>query len=61
MQLNNAPASYDAKDQSQVRSALEREDKKNVKTGGPYLVQDTNGKWWKLVVDTSGVLSTVAA
>jgi hypothetical protein len=36
MNLPIAPPQYDAKDQAQLRGALEREDKRNVKTGVPF-------------------------
>lgn len=61
MQLPKAPDRYDARDQANMRGILEREDKRNVKIGGDVVLTATDGSRWKLVVDTSGTLSTVAA
>lgn len=61
MQLPKAPAQYDSGDQAQMRGILEREDKLNQKRGGDIVLTATDGSRWKLVVSTSGVLSTVAA
>lgn len=44
MQLPNAPAQYDPSDQSQMRGALDRADKQNVKQGSVFdkiLIRDT--------------------
>lgn len=61
MNLAQAPVQYDKTDQDRMRGTLQVADKQNVKIGGPIIIQDANGKWWRLVVSTSGVLSTVAA
>lgn len=44
MQLPRAPAQYDPAEQAQLRGILEREDKRNVKTGAIFdkiLMRDT--------------------
>ncbi len=61
MQLPKAPIQYDAANEAQARGIAEREDKRNVKTGGPYLIQSPNGTWWRLSVDDSGALSAILA
>lgn len=61
MQLPKAPAQYDSGDQAAMRGILEREDKRNQKVGGDVILAASDGSRWKLVVSTSGVLSTVAA
>jgi len=61
MNLPKAPAQYDASDQIQMRGVLEREDRRNAKAGGDLIITASNGSRWKLVVDTSGNLSAVAA
>lgn len=55
----NAPAQYDKAHQDQLQRDLENADKKNVKS--PIVLPAPNGSRWKLVVDNSGNLSTVAA
>lgn len=68
MKLPQAPSAYSQRDEQHVRGELERQDKKNVKSGedvvfpiltGPVLT-DEDGVRWRIVVDTSGNLSTEA-
>lgn len=57
MNLPIAPPGYDAKDQAQMRGALEREDKRNMKNGvilDKLLFRDTADGTIKVVVVTSG-------
>jgi hypothetical protein len=61
MQLPFAPKGYDTVDQAQLRGILEREDKRNQKLGAPIILTASDGSRWRLEVDTSGNLSTVAA
>jgi hypothetical protein len=44
-----------------MRGNIELEDKRNQKIGAPVILTASDGSRWKLVVDTSGNLSTVAA
>ena len=59
LKLPAAPKTYDPVDQAQLRRALEVSDSMNAKL--PIILKATDGSRWKLVVDTAGVLSTVAA
>ena len=59
MNLPKAPLQYDATDQAQVRRIIETEDRKNLKA--PLVLMAMDGSRWRLVVDMSGNLSTVAA
>lgn len=68
MKLFVAPPEYDPHEQSQVRSAIEREDANNFKrgrdlllAGGEVLVlYSPNGTAYKLQVSNAGALSTAA-
>ena len=60
MQLPKAPAQYDGADQARLRGMLEREDKKNQKVSGDIVLVAIDGSRWKLIVDTSGILSTIS-
>lgn len=61
MNLPVPPAQYKQGDEAQARRAIQNEDKRNVKTGGPYLIQSPDGTWWKLSADNAGALTLVAA
>jgi hypothetical protein len=61
MLLPKAPAAYSEQDQAQLRGELERADKQNMKIDGGVVLKASDGSRWKLVVDTSGNLSTSAA
>ena len=74
MNLGTPSPSYNQRDQAALRSALITEDARNLKRdvnvtfsgdstdGGPMLIlKASDGSLWRLVVDTSGTLTTVAA
>jgi hypothetical protein len=61
LNLPMAPGQYDATEQAQIRGLLEREDRRNQKIGGDVILRAPNGSLWKLVVNNSGALGTVAA
>jgi hypothetical protein len=62
MQLPNAPAQYDPSDQAQMRGALDRADKQNVKQGAVFdkiLIRDTiTGSIMTMTVASGAVIIT---
>jgi len=74
MNLANPPERYDRTDQAQVRASLEREDRRNIKTGVDVTITDAkwtfakdkiiltspNGTKYYLEVSNAGALSTTA-
>lgn len=67
MNLPRPSAKYDAANEAQMRSAIEREDARNLKKGGNILVGKgalvltaPNGSLWQVTVSNSGVLTAVA-
>ena len=67
MNLPKAPVKYDAANETQTRSAIEREDARNLKKGGNILVGKgvvvltaPNGSLWQVTVSDSGVVSATA-
>ena len=66
MKLPTPPKQYDAANETQTRSAIEREDARNLKKGGNVLIGKgalvltaPNGSLWRITVSNSGVLSAV--
>lgn len=67
MKLPAPSKQYDAANEAQTRSAIEREDARNLKKGGKILVGKgalvltaPNGSLWQVTVSNSGVLSATA-
>jgi len=67
MNLPKPSAQYDAANETQTRSAIEREDARNLKKGGNILVGKSalvltapDGSLWRITVADAGVLSAVA-
>ena len=63
MKLPVAPNPYDARNEAQMRSALEREDMRNLKRGvavDRLLLSSPSGKVWVLTVGNTGTLSVAA-
>ena len=68
MILPDPPKSYNQKDEAQFRNEVRRADRTNRKIGQDIelvgeriILTASDGSQWVLSVDTSGVLSTVAA
>lgn len=66
MNLPKATPQYDAANEAQTRSAVEREDARNLKKGGNILVGKgalvltaPNGSLWQITVSNSGVLGAI--
>ena len=66
MNLPRPSAQYDAANETQTRSAIEREDARNLKKGGNVLIGKgalvltaPNGSLWRITVSNSGALSAV--
>jgi len=67
MKLPTPPKQYDAANEEQTRSAIEREDARNLKKGGNVLIGKgtlvltaPNGSLWQITVSNSGGLSATA-
>ncbi|HEX5278669.1 MAG TPA: hypothetical protein VFW28_01195 [Micropepsaceae bacterium] len=67
MNLPKASPQYDAANETQARSAIEREDARNMKKGGNILVGNgalvltaANGSLWQVTVSDTGALSATA-
>ena len=67
MNLPKAPPQYDAANEAQARSAIEREDARNMKKGGNILagkgalvLTAPNGSLWQVTVSNTGALSATA-
>lgn len=67
MKLPKPPAQYDAANETQLRSAIEREDARNLKKGGNLLIGKgalvltaPNGSLWQITVSNAGALSAAA-
>ena len=67
MRLPAPPKQYDPANEAQTRSAIEREDARNLKKGGNVLagkgvlvLTAPNGSLWQITVSDSGVLSATA-
>lgn len=66
--LSSAPLEYSARDQANMRKALQEADQQNIKTrrdiylvqGERLILKSPNGTKYALTVDNSGVLSTTA-
>ena len=64
MKLPTPSPAYDAANETQARSAIEREDTRNLKKGGNILVGKgalvltaPNGSLWQITVSNAGVLN----
>ncbi|MDE2475961.1 MAG: hypothetical protein KGO48_12990 [Alphaproteobacteria bacterium] len=67
MNLPKATPQYDATNEAQTRSVIEREDARNLKKGGNILVGKgalvltaPNGSLWQITVSNAGVVSATA-
>lgn len=67
MRLPQPPAAYSEKDQLELRSAIEDEDRLNVKTGRDYypgaariILNSPDGTAWILGVDNAGATTWTA-
>lgn len=67
MNLPKAAPQYDAANETQMRSAIEREDARNLKKGGNILLGKgalvltaPNGSLWEVTVSNSGLLSATS-
>lgn len=67
MNLPHPAPQYDAANETQTRSAIEREDARNLKKGGNILVGKgalvltaPNGSLWQITVSNSGALNATA-
>ena len=67
MNLPKPPSQYDAANEAQMRSAIEREDARNIKKGGnifagkgALVLTAPNGSLWQVTVSNTGALSATA-
>lgn len=59
--LPPAPPEYDANNEDQTRRRIADEDARNQKIGIAPVLTASDGSRWKVIVGTTGTLSTVAA